>query len=74
MSASVLPVLVNGLTGLTGLASAEEAPRALPMPAIAYGILAFVAFLIGLGVLWTFRNAAAKIPPPGGNNDDKFHG
>ncbi|MDQ6897403.1 MAG: hypothetical protein M3171_12485 [Actinomycetota bacterium] len=68
MSASVLPVLVSGF------ASAEEAPRALPMPAIAFGVLAFVAFLIGLGVLWTFRNAAAKIPPPGAANDDKFHG
>ena len=71
MSASVLPVLVSGLGAM---ASAEEAPRALPMPAIFYGILAFVAFLIGLGVLWTFRNAAAKIPPPGAANDDKFHG
>ncbi len=67
MSASVLPVLVGGLV------SAEET-RSLPMPPIAYGVLAFCGFLLGLGVLWMFRNAAAKIPPPGGNNDDKFHG
>ena len=71
MSASVLPVLVSGLTGFV---SAEEAPRALPMPAILYGIIAFIGFLLALGVLWTFRNAAAKIPPPGAANDDKFHG
>jgi hypothetical protein len=71
MSASVLPVLVSGVNGLV---SAEEPTRSLPMPPIAYGLLAFSAFLIALGVLWTFRNAAAKIPPPGAANDDKFHG
>ena len=71
MSASVLPVLVSGLTGFV---SAEEPTRSLPMPPIVFGIIAFVAFLIGLGVLWTFRNSAAKIPPPGAANDDKFHG
>jgi hypothetical protein len=67
MSASVLPVLVNGLV------SAEEV-RSLPMPPILFGIIAFCAFLLGLGVLWTFRNTAAKVPPPGAHNDDTFHG
>ena len=71
MSASVLPVLVNGFTGFV---SAEEPTRSLPMPPIAFGLIAFFCFLLGLGILWTFRNAAAKIPPPGGANDDKFHG
>ena len=50
MSASVLPHLVR----------AEEV-RELPMPAIAYAAIAFLLFLVGLGVLWSFRNAAAKI-------------
>jgi hypothetical protein len=44
------------------------------MPPILFGIIAFCAFLLGLGVLWTFRNSAAKIPPPGAHNDDTFHG
>jgi hypothetical protein len=67
MTASVLPVLVGGLVS-------DETVRPLPMPPLAYGILAFCGFLLGLGVLWMFRNAGAKIPPPHGNNDDKFHG
>jgi len=68
MPASALPVV------LTGLVSAEEQHRSLPMPPLAYGIIAFAAFLLGLGVLWTFRNTAAKIPTKGGSNDAEFHG
>ncbi|MEP7034396.1 MAG: hypothetical protein ABI662_10370 [Dermatophilaceae bacterium] len=40
-------------------------PRVLPMPAIAYGGIALAAFLALLGVLWTFRNTAAKYDRPG---------
>lgn len=47
---SLLPVLV-----------AAEETRQLPMPPIAFGLIAFVAFLLGLGVLWSFRNTAAKV-------------
>ena len=68
MPASALPVV------LTGLVSAEEQHRSLPMPPLAYGIIAFAAFLLGLGVLWTFCNTAAKIPTKGGSNDAEFHG
>jgi hypothetical protein len=68
MPASALPAV------LTGLVSAEEQHRSLPMPAIAYGVIAFVAFLVGLGVLWTFRNTAAKVPTTGGSNDAEIHG
>ena len=50
---------------VTGLVSAEEQHKSLPMPTIAYGVIAFVAFLLGLGVLWTFRNTAAKVPTKG---------
>jgi hypothetical protein len=52
MSASVMPLLVR----------AEEAQRELPMPPAAYGALAFLAFLILLGVTWSFRNTANKVP------------
>jgi hypothetical protein len=68
MPASALPVVVTGLVG------AEEQHRSLPMPPIAYGVIAFVAFLIGLGVLWTFRNTAAKVPNRGRSNDADIHG
>ncbi len=51
MSASVLPALVR----------AEEAQRHLPMPAWLYGVLAMAAFLLLLGVLWSFRGTAYKI-------------
>jgi hypothetical protein len=39
-------------------------PRALPMPAWSYGVIAFAGFLVLLGVLWTFRNTAAKYDTP----------
>jgi hypothetical protein len=68
MSSSVLPVLVSGLI------SAEEPERSLPMPPVLYAVIAFVGFLIGLGMLWTFRNTGAKVSQPGQSNDDEFHG
>jgi hypothetical protein len=48
-------------SSLSNLYAAAEAPRELPMPPIAYGALAFIGFLLLLGVLWTFRGTAAKI-------------
>lgn len=51
MSASVLPVLVR----------AEAVTRELPMAPIFYAVIAFSLFLVGLGVLWTFRNTANKV-------------
>ncbi|MEP6651011.1 MAG: hypothetical protein ABJA74_14060 [Lapillicoccus sp.] len=68
MPASALHVVV------TGLVSAEEQHRSLPMPPIAYAVIAFCAFLLGLGVLWTFRNTAAKVPNRGQHNDADMHG
>jgi len=44
------------------------------MPAIAFGVIAFCAFLLGLGVLWMFRNTAAKVPHGGRSNDAEIHG
>lgn len=32
----------------------------LPMPHILYGIIAMAVFLSLLGIVWTFRNTAAK--------------
>lgn len=68
MPASALPVVV------TGLISAEEQHNSLPMPPIAFGIIAFCAFLLGLGVLWMFRNTAAKVSAKGRSNDAEMHG
>lgn len=59
MSASVLPIL----------ASAEEVHRQLPMPAWVFGAIAFALFLVALGVLWSFRNTAAKVGSPGAQQD-----
>ena len=42
-------------------AAAEEHTNELPMPPIAFGALAMVAFLVLLGVLWAFRGTANKI-------------
>ena len=46
------------------VAATEEATRELPMPVIAYFIIAFVVFLLLLGVTWSFRNTAAKLGSP----------
>ncbi|HEX2705805.1 MAG TPA: hypothetical protein VHM65_08600 [Candidatus Lustribacter sp.] len=51
MSAHVLPVLIH----------AEEKAFELPMPAIAYGLSIFGAFLLLLLILWFFRNTASKL-------------
>ncbi len=47
------------------VAATEEATRELPMPVIAYFIIAFVTFLVLLGITWSFRNTAAKVGQPG---------
>jgi hypothetical protein len=39
-------------------------PRQLPIPAWSFGAIAFAGFLVLLGVLWTFRNTAAKYDTP----------
>lgn len=44
--------------------AAEETTRELPMPKIAYFIIAFALFLVLLGVTWSFRNTAYKIQRP----------
>jgi hypothetical protein len=41
-----------------------EKLRELPMPAWAFGAIALASFLVLLGVLWTFRNTAAKYDTP----------
>jgi hypothetical protein len=43
------------------LAAAEENTRELPMPPEAFGAIAFIGFLLLLGVLWSFRGTAQKI-------------
>ena len=53
------------------LATAETLKlRELPMPALAYGAIALASFIALLGVLWFFRNTAAKYdkPDPGAHH------
>ena len=49
---------------VSALVAAEEAARELPMPVIAFFIIAFVVFLLLLGVTWSFKNTAAKLVTP----------
>ncbi len=51
MPALLTPVLVY----------AEAVPYQLQMPPYAFAAIAFGAFLAALGVLWSFRNTAAKV-------------
>jgi hypothetical protein len=39
--------------------------RELPMSPYAYWALSFASFLVLLGLLWAFRNTAAKYDTPG---------
>ena len=53
------------------LVAAETAQlRELPMPPWAFGAIALASFLALLGVLWTFRNTAARYdrPDPGAHH------
>ena len=43
------------------VAVTEEHTRELPMSPYAFGAIAFVAFMVALGVLWFFRGAAQKL-------------
>ncbi|GAB3446766.1 hypothetical protein GCM10027517_29540 [Phycicoccus ginsengisoli] len=43
------------------LAATQEQTRELPMPPLAFGAIAFIGFLVLLGVLWSFRGTAQKI-------------
>ena len=45
-------------------AETQEATRELPMPVIAYFIIAFSLFLVLLGITWSFRNTAYKVQSP----------
>jgi len=46
------------------LATAETVVRDLPMPAWVFGAIAFGCFIVLLGVLWSFRNTAARYDKP----------
>lgn len=43
------------------IAAEEETLRELPMPPVAYGLLALAGFGLLLAVLWSFRGTAQKI-------------
>lgn len=57
---------------LTAVLTAEEAARDLPMAPIAYFIIAFAIFVVLLGVTWSFRNTAHKLPRAEGT--EPWHG
>ena len=44
------------------------------MPVIAYFFIAFALFLVALGVTWSFRNTAYKVPPRVRGNGRRSHG
>jgi NADH:ubiquinone oxidoreductase subunit 6 (subunit J) len=52
------------MPAIASLATAEEKLRQLPMAAWVYGVIAFACFVVLLGVLWSFRNTAAKYDKP----------
>ena len=59
------------MPAVAALATAgTETLRELPMPAWAFGAIAFGCFVVLLGVLWSFRNTAAKYdkPKPGAHH------
>ncbi|WP_265447376.1 hypothetical protein [Flexivirga meconopsidis] len=60
-------------SSLVNLAAESSVPKLeennLPMPHIVYGIIAMAVFLALLGVLWSFRNTAAKTASPDGKSE-----
>lgn len=62
------------LTLASVFTAAEEAHRELPMPAIAYGILALAAFGVLLALLWSFRGTAQKVRSPQAGGHDAHGG
>ena len=48
------------MSAAASLATAESSVRELPMPPWAFGVMAFGSFVALLGVLWSFRNTAAR--------------
>jgi hypothetical protein len=61
-------------TAVTLATAVTAKVRELPMPAWAYGAIALACFLALLGVLWTFRNTAAKYDRPMGAVPGDAHG
>ena len=59
---------------LSLVAVAEEHTRELPMPPLAFGVLAFCAFLVLLGVLWAFRGTAQKLAAGHGPSGSQYQG
>ena len=63
-------------TVATLAAKGTEELRVLPLPAWAFGVIAFSSFLLLLAVLWSFRNTAAKYDSPAraGHGDPRVSG
>jgi len=63
-------------TAATLATAGTEKLRELPMPAWAFGVIAFSCFLVLLAALWSFRNTAAKYDSPAraGQGDPRLSG
>ena len=57
-----VPMITSTAATLAGAEAAKL--RELPMPSWAFGLIALACFLALLGVLWTFRNTAARYDKP----------
>ena len=56
------------------VAAAEEHHRELPLPSIAFGLIAIACFLILLAFVWSFRNNAADRRPQSGGEHGQGQG
>jgi len=63
-------------TATTLATAGTEKLREMPMPPWSFGAIAFGSFLLLLGVLWFFRNTAAKYDTPAraSHGDSPTHG
>ena len=61
-------------SALSVVTAAEEQTRELPMSPYAFGAIAFIGFLVLLGVLWFFRGAAQKIAAGHGPHGGLYQG
>lgn len=66
MSTTVLTVMAGVLAAAEGIE--------LPMPTWLYGVIAWILFMIALGVLWSFRGTAQKYADQADDQAHPFHG
>jgi hypothetical protein len=60
LCAMIQSLAVPALLSLQGAEGAEKPLRHLPMPPVAFGILALAAFIVLLGITYAFRSSGTK--------------